>query len=306
MSSAPAKKIASEPRDLGVRLRRALQQFETEFFDSLAARGYAGFRPKHGAVFVSIDTTGSRITDMAARVGLSKPGMLQLVDELEKLGYVVRESDARDRRAKAIRPTAMLVRVLEDTASEIKHIEQRYRRRLGPRAYDSLRSTLAQLVAPSAEVRVGDWGTLWQHGRSKAAIPASAGPDIGVLLLMAMQMFDRDAFRALGRPDVRRKHLLVLHLLAREGSRATDVAERAGISKPAVVAVFDELEERGYMCREACPGDRRAKTIVLTHDGQKLLREADAVFARVERDYAKRIGVARMRSLREGLSALTA
>ncbi|MFD0885320.1 MarR family winged helix-turn-helix transcriptional regulator [Streptosporangium algeriense] len=37
-----------------------------------------------------------------------------------------------------------------------------------------------------------------------------------------------------------------------------------------VTAIADSLEEGGFLCREPDPGDRRAKRLVLTKDGQEL------------------------------------
>jgi len=283
-----------------------LKRFEAEFFAMLAQQGYAGLRPKHGAVFVTIDLDGNRITSLPVRAGLSKPAVLALVDELEKLRYIRRLQHSSDRRAKVIRPTRLFVRVLEDAAVAIAEIEQRYRREIGKRKYESLRSALARLAGPTG-TDVKRWGTVWQAGRAKAAIPASAGPDIGLLLLLALQVFERDAFKALrgaGYTLDRRRHLAVLNLLAGESTRATDAAERVGISKPAIGKVLDDLQQRGYIQREGDPADRRAKTIALTRRGLELLRDSRNVFTTVERGHLRGLGAAQAKTLRAALLAI--
>lgn len=282
-------------------LRRALQAFETEFFARLAREGYGGFRPKHGAVFVTIDMEGSRITDLAARAGMSNPAMLELVDEMERLGYLFRTQHPGDRRAKIIRPTPRFLRLLELAAAVIRGIETEYRRRVGKRNYEALRSALTALAGSIDRTR---WGTVWHAGRRAAGIPSSAGPDVGLLLLLALRSFERKSFDRLkeaGYTLDRRRHLLVLNLLGTAESRATGLAARIGISKPAVGKVLEELEARKYIAREADAGDRRATAITLTPRGIELLRHSSAVFQSVERWETRGLSRGDSRAMRTAL-----
>lgn len=49
---------------------------------------------------------GERLTDLAARAGMSKQAMAHLVDQCEAWGLVTREGDPRDARARIVRFTA--------------------------------------------------------------------------------------------------------------------------------------------------------------------------------------------------------
>jgi DNA-binding MarR family transcriptional regulator len=72
----------------------------------LAAEGYADIREGYGCVFGFIDIdAGSRLTDLAERSGLTKQAVSEVIPELEALGYLTREPDPRDRRAKIIKLT---------------------------------------------------------------------------------------------------------------------------------------------------------------------------------------------------------
>ena len=65
----------------------------------------AGFpqRPAHSAVMAHIDIEGgTRLTTIAARANITPQAVGELVDDLERLGYVVRQPDPDDRRAKRI------------------------------------------------------------------------------------------------------------------------------------------------------------------------------------------------------------
>jgi DNA-binding MarR family transcriptional regulator len=65
----------------------------------------AGFRqrPAHSAVMAHIDIDGgTRLTTIAMRANITPQAVGELVDDLERLGYVVRQPDPDDRRAKRI------------------------------------------------------------------------------------------------------------------------------------------------------------------------------------------------------------
>ena len=65
----------------------------------------AGFpnRPAHSSVMAHIDIEGgTRLTTIAARANITPQAVGELVDDLERLGYLVRRPDPDDRRAKRI------------------------------------------------------------------------------------------------------------------------------------------------------------------------------------------------------------
>ncbi len=70
---------------------------------NLAARGKVSAAIVH--ITRHLDPAGSRLTVLAQRAGMSKQAMTTLVSECEAWGIVLRESDARDARAKQVRFT---------------------------------------------------------------------------------------------------------------------------------------------------------------------------------------------------------
>jgi DNA-binding MarR family transcriptional regulator len=65
----------------------------------------AGFvqRPAHSGVMAHIDIDGgTRLSTIAARANITPQAVGELVDDLERLGHVVRQPDPDDRRAKRI------------------------------------------------------------------------------------------------------------------------------------------------------------------------------------------------------------
>lgn len=125
--------------------RRALA---TELDADLAERGYPDMRPADTALFLAIDRrSGSRVTDLAAAAGVTKQAMMSLVDDLEARGYVRRVADATDGRAKLVRLTAHGRRATTECRRAVQTLEQRTRRRLGDRRYDTVREALEELAA---------------------------------------------------------------------------------------------------------------------------------------------------------------
>lgn len=74
------------------------------------------------------------------------------------------------------------------------------------------------------------------------------------------------------------------------GTRATELARRSGRHKQVIGRLVDELEQLGYVQRRAEPTDRRAKLIVPTPKGLRLMRLSDSVIADIERRQARRLG----------------
>jgi DNA-binding MarR family transcriptional regulator len=72
-----------------------------------------------------------------------------------------------------------------------------------------------------------------------------------------------------------------------EGQSQHALAERLRISSSHMVAIVDELEERALLERRPQPGDRRVRTLHLTHRGEKLLADAFELAKQLERRLTK-------------------
>jgi DNA-binding MarR family transcriptional regulator len=109
-----------------------------------------------------------------------------------------------------------------------------------------------------------------------------------------------------GFPDVRPAHGYVFQYVEPEGSRLTDIARHAGLTKPTILAAVDDLEQLGYVERVSDPGDRRAKLIRLTDRGRAAAAAAARILVDIEADWAGRLGPRRAQALRRALEELHA
>jgi DNA-binding MarR family transcriptional regulator len=133
--------------DLTTLLLRAHRGLAADLAASMAERGYGDVRAGHGAVFRYVDRrSGSRLGELAARAGMSKQSMMQVVDDLESRGYVVRVGDPADSRARLVRLTAEGRRCATEFGRVVRGLETRTRRRLGDRGHEALRDALAALA----------------------------------------------------------------------------------------------------------------------------------------------------------------
>ncbi len=115
--------------------------------EGLARRGFADLRPALLAVGQHIDANGTRVTELAERAWLTKATVVHAVDELERLGYVTREPDPTDRRAKLVTSTAR-AREAEQAAREtIADIRKSWAELVGEEEMDALEAGLRRLRA---------------------------------------------------------------------------------------------------------------------------------------------------------------
>jgi DNA-binding MarR family transcriptional regulator len=111
---------------------------------------------------------------------------------------------------------------------------------------------------------------------------------------------------AAGYTDLRPGHGCVFGTIDPEGSRLTDLAERAGMTKQTVGEVTSDLEKLGYVERVPDPSDGRAKIIRLTERGDGAHAIGRGLIDDIERDWGERFGTERVAALRELLEEIAA
>jgi DNA-binding MarR family transcriptional regulator len=114
--------------------------------DGVVGSGHP-IKPSHSAVFAQIEPGGSRLTKLAAGANITPQSMGAIVDELEELGYVSREPDPSDRRAKLIVLTARGRQAVDAGESTISGLEQDLVDVLGERGARQLRSLLMKILS---------------------------------------------------------------------------------------------------------------------------------------------------------------
>jgi len=142
---APTKRNKPDP-DLGMLGQRLLFAVQRELFARIAERGFDDIHPRHGAVLAYLQPGGSRATDLSQLSGQHKQVVGTMIDELERLGYVERQPDPEDRRAKLVCPTERGLRQMAAADEIIRSIEERHARRLGAENYVRFKSALIDVA----------------------------------------------------------------------------------------------------------------------------------------------------------------
>lgn len=136
-----------------------------------------------------------------------------------------------------------------------------------------------------------------------------SGPPIAPLVMQLNSALVEELHQALpaaGFPDIRPPHCQVLRGIQPGGSRLTDLASAARMTKQSMGALVDHLELGGYIERVRDRQDARVKAIRLTPRGRRACETIGAIGARIEAEWAHKIGRQRLEQLREALTAITA
>ena len=114
---------------------------------NLAARAQVSAAHIHITRHLALE--GSRLTDLAAKAGMSKQAMGDLVDQCEAWGLVKREPDSRDRRARMVCFTPTGLAWLAAFEQAVAQADQEFRAEVGP--------DVATVVALGLEAYAGAW-----------------------------------------------------------------------------------------------------------------------------------------------------
>lgn len=144
------------PQQPAVRLVTLLKQIVEAMIAELVQRmreaGYADVTVAHHPVFYNLDPDGTRLTELAARAGMTHQSMSELVAALVQLGYVERRPDPHDGRARLVCLTRRGHDAVRHAKTEITDIETAWLDRLHTAGLDTdLRQILVTALHPVSE-----------------------------------------------------------------------------------------------------------------------------------------------------------
>ncbi|TMR19999.1 MarR family transcriptional regulator [Nonomuraea turkmeniaca] len=105
------------------------------------------------------------------------------------------------------------------------------------------------------------------------------------MLSMVAMHADRLVSEGLAREDARKWHYAALVALDEAGPASqAELSKRTGIYRSDLVAVINELAERGHVERAPDPADRRRNVITVTEPGRRHLRRLDKLITELQDD----------------------
>jgi DNA-binding MarR family transcriptional regulator len=131
--------------------------------------------------------------------------------------------------------------------------------------------------------------------------------ELGVLLFVANRALEQrayDAVVAAGTTDITVAQARVASRIGAGGTRVSDLAEQARVTKQTAAYLVEQLEAAGYVERVPDPTDRRARLVRPTPRAQPAIEAAGAEVARVLAEWAEHVGQDRLDAMFETLRDL--
>ena len=132
-------------------------------------------------------------------------------------------------------------------------------------------------------------------------------PNVGLLLFLPYRAMENRVLRRLadaGFGDVTLAQARLFQRIGPDGTRLTELAEQAQVTKQTAGFLVDQLERAGYVRRTPDPADARARLVRIAERGAAAVEVAAAVVAEVEAEWTAHIGARRMGQLRQALVRL--
>jgi len=107
-----------------------------------------------------------------------------------------------------------------------------------------------------------------------------------------------------GFPEIRPAHSAVFRHIDPEGTRASEIAQRAGITKQSVAYLVEGLEADGFSETVPDPVDGRARLVRLTRRGQAAFAALVRLSEAVDADLMSSLPAGRLELLRTDLAAI--
>lgn len=133
---------------IGRLLLLARRDFLTRLSEKMGETGGPSQVWSRGRLLPYIDLEGTRSTELAKRLGVSKQAVGRVVRELEQDGLLARALDEADGRAFLVTFTESGLEYLMRMHEAIRKVERDYEREFGAEAIRALKATLSAIAYP--------------------------------------------------------------------------------------------------------------------------------------------------------------
>ena len=137
---------------VGARMRHGWQWIWRQIVAGVLAAGYDDVTAAHIGMFRHPTLDGQRPTQLADQLQITKQSVNDLLGHLEHAGYITRQPEAADRRARVIRLTAKGKRLEQTIRDHAQAADRQIAELLGASRYRQLCEALDELsshIAPS-------------------------------------------------------------------------------------------------------------------------------------------------------------
>ena len=283
--------------NIGFLLFAATNRFVREKLALVHANGFPQLTDAQLTLLLAIDPDGTRPTTIAARANLTKSSVVELINRAERSGLVARYPDPLDSRARIVAFTPLGFRALVTIHTAIATAEAQFANVASTQLAQQLKRALgtraAEQVLSADPQRNADW-----HGGN-----------IGRVLATADRRFVREVLAIVhesGHQEIGEALLSLIRNLDLDGTRLTELAARAHMTKQSMRELVDRGEDFGLVLRAPDPDDKRAKTIRFTPAGQTMLEDMRGGVKVAEQRLARKLGKPLLSDIRNCLLAYIA
>jgi DNA-binding MarR family transcriptional regulator len=259
-------------------------------------RGHRDLRINFESYITMIGNGGARLSDIAEQLCISRQAANQTANQIEAAGYIVRLADPRDGRAKLLALTERGDQLRAEGTAVAASLQDEMERFAGR---DAIRDAMKSLGRLSASL--------------KLLIPRA--DDTGIqqepmlaALLPRLRDYINDRLMQLtivkGHPDLKHSFGQVLTAIGPRGGRIQQMAAAQEVSKQAISAVANELEDLGYIHRVADSSDARQVVLLFTGRGRGLIADSVTSVDELQKEFADLIGPRAMGRLAEVMREL--
>lgn len=256
--------LAQYDRNLPRHVIGVARALNEQLMDRCIAAGHSGLRASFNQVLCRLDTSGTRIVDIANECQITQQAAGQIIGELEKLGYVKRKPDASDKRAKQLILTRKGEALMADCRRLAAQINEQLAGVLG-------QQTLREFIAGCAQLYQGLINP--NDNAEKRSAPYYVVLCLcGLATYCEKQLMELD--KAKGHLRLKMSFAQVISHISAHGSLINDLAKINGVSKQAISQVVKEVEDLGYIARKQNPDDARSTKLFLTEYGLQLVKDS--------------------------------
>jgi DNA-binding MarR family transcriptional regulator len=128
------------------RVEKSARSLRADMLREAHARGFTELQPAHNAVFATLPPEGARAADMAARAGVTRQSLGEVIRDMVGLGLLEMVPDPADGRAKIVRFTDYGLEVAAQGFERITAVERLLRDAFGDADVDATRRVLEGIV----------------------------------------------------------------------------------------------------------------------------------------------------------------
>lgn len=125
---------------------RANRALQADMVRTANEGGFTEIKNAHNAVFGTLPESGGRTADMAARAGITRQSMGEIVRDLASLGLIEMTTDPTDGRAKLVTWTDYGRSAAHHGYQHILDLEARFAREFGAEEYAVVRDVLGRVI----------------------------------------------------------------------------------------------------------------------------------------------------------------